>query len=194
LVAVDPFSLIPIFTVITQGLDTKRTIKLALSVFIITSIVLTFFSVFGNNFLLFMGISISAFQIVGGLFLLIISYEMVFEKRVKRKRDLASDIIDDKDLNDLAVFPISIPLIAGPSAITLSVLISKNFDYSFASFYQQIFPLILILFLTSLIIIFSNFFINFFNKTTMNVLQKVLGLILGALAIEYIIRGIRGVV
>ena len=194
MVAVDPFSLIPIFTVITQGLDTKRTIKLALSVFIITSIVLTFFSVFGNNFLLFMGISISAFQIVGGLFLLIISYEMVFEKRVKRKRDLASDIIDDKDLNDLAVFPISIPLIAGPSAITLSVLISKNFDYSFASFYQQIFPLILILFLTSLIIIFSNFFINFFNKTTMNVLQKVLGLILGALAIEYIIRGIRGVV
>ena len=77
----------------------------------------------------------------------------------------------------------------GPSAITLSVLISKDMNYSVINFYTQIFPLILTLFLTSLIIIFSNFFIKIFNKTIMNVLQKVFGLILGALAVEYIIKG-----
>ncbi len=136
-----------------------------------------------------MGISISSFQIIGGFFLLIISYEMVFEKRVKRKTTIANELIDEQDLNSLAVFPISIPLIAGPSAITLSVLISKDIDYTIVSFYTQIFPLILTLFLTSMIIIFSNFFMNFLNKTIMNVLQKIFGLILGALAVEYVIKG-----
>ena len=114
---------------------------------------------------------------------------MVFEKRVKRKKSLASELIDDQEINNLAVFPISIPLVAGPSAITLSVLISKNINFSLSSIYTQILPLILTLFITSLIIIFSNFFVKIFNKTVMNVLQKVFGLILGALAVEYIILG-----
>ena len=92
-------------------------------------------------------------------------------------------------MNNLAVFPISIPLVAGPSAITLSVLISKDIEYTIVSFYTQIFPLVLTLFLTSIIIIFSNFFMKLFNKTIMNVLQKLFGLILGALAVEYVIRG-----
>ena len=189
LVAIDPISLIPILTIITQGLNTKKTIKLATSVFFITSSVLILFSLYGYIFLSFMGISIGSFQIVGGLFLLIISYEMVFEKRVKRKKTLASELINEQDIENLAIFPISIPLVAGPSAITLSVLISRDLEYNLISVYTQIFPLILTLFITSLIIIFSNFFMNLFNKTVMNVFQKVFGLILGALAVEYIIKG-----
>ena len=188
-VAIDPISLIPILTIITRGLNTKRTIKLSGFVFLITCSVLIFFSLYGNSFLVFMGISISSFQIIGGFFLLIISYEMVFEKRVKRKTTIANELIDEHELNNLAVFPISIPLVAGPSAITLSVLISKDINFTMVSFYTQIFPLVLTLFLTSIIIIFSNFFMKLFNKTIMNVLQKLFGLILGALAVEYVIRG-----
>ena len=188
-VAIDPISLIPILTIITQSLNTKRTIKLSGFVFLITCSVLIFFSLYGNSFLVFMGISISSFQIIGGFFLLIISYEMVFEKRVKRKTTIANELIDEHELNNLAVFPISIPLVAGPSAITLSVLISKDINFTMVSFYTQIFPLVLTLFLTSIIIIFSNFFMKLFNKTIMNVLQKLFGLILGALAVEYVIRG-----
>ena len=188
-IAIDPISLIPILTIITQGLNTKKTIKLSGFVFLITCSVITFFSLYGNSFLVFMGISMSSFQIIGGFFLLIISYEMVFEKRVKRKTTIANELIDEQELNSLAVFPISIPLVAGPSAITLSVLISKDIDYTMVSFYTQIFPLILTLFVTSIIIIFSNFFMNFLSKTIMNVLQKLFGLILGALAVEYVIKG-----
>ena len=188
-IAIDPISLIPILTIITRGLNTKRIIKLSGFVFLITSSVLIFFSLYGNSFLVFMGISISSFQIIGGFFLLIISYEMVFEKRVKRKTTIANELIDEHELNNLAVFPISIPLVAGPSAITLSVLISKDINYTMVSFYTQIFPLVLTLFLTSIIIIFSNFFMKLLNKTIMNVLQKLFGLILGALAVEYVITG-----
>ena len=86
-VAIDPLSLIPLFVVLTTHLTIKKTVKLSLLVFIITSSVLTFFfSIYGNKFLLFMGISINSFQIIGGIFLLFISYEMVFEKRVKKKK------------------------------------------------------------------------------------------------------------
>jgi multiple antibiotic resistance protein len=193
-VAIDPLSLIPLFVVITSNIDSKQTLKLSLMVFLISSSVLTFFLLFGNVFLAFMGISINSFQIVGGIFLLFISYEMVFEKRMKRKKNLSEAILDDKNLNNIAVFPISIPLIVGPSALTLSVLISKNFNYTILDFYTQFLPMILILMLTSIMIIFSTYLLKVLNKTIIKILQKIFGIILGALSVEFIINGIKGVV
>jgi multiple antibiotic resistance protein len=192
-VAIDPLSLIPLFAVVTADLNSKKTLKLSLLVFIITSFVLTFFSIFGNKFLLFMGVSIYSFQIIGGIFLLFISYEMVFEKRVTRKKNAAKKILDINEIKNIAVFPVSIPLVAGPSAITLSVLISKNFNYSTLDFYQKIFPLIIILFLTSLIILFSNYILRLLNQTFIIILQKIFGLILGALSVEFITVGFKGI-
>ena len=190
--AIDPLSLIPLFAVVTADLNSKKTLKLSFLVFIITSFVLTFFSIFGNKFLLFMGVSIYSFQIIGGIFLLFISYEMVFEKRVSRKKMLQK-ILDINEIKNIAVFPVSIPLVAGPSAITLSVLISKNFNYSTLDFYQKIFPLIIILFLTSLIILFSNYILRLLNQTFIIILQKIFGLILGALSVEFITVGFKGI-
>ena len=191
IVAIDPISLIPIFTAITTTINLKETIKLSVVVFIITSSLLTFFCIYGNNFLLYMGVSLGSFQIVGGLFLLIISYEMVLEKRVKRKKNLTTNLSDHFSIDNIAVFPISIPLIAGPSAITLSVLISKNFDYTLQSFYLNVSPLILTLLATSIIIFLSKIIGNFFNLTILNIIQRIFGLILGALAIQFVINGIK---
>ena len=191
IVAIDPISLIPIFTAITTTINLKETIKLSVIVFIITSFLLTFFCIYGNNFLVYMGVSLGSFQIVGGLFLLIISYEMVLEKRVKRKKNLTTNLSDDFSIDSIAVFPISIPLIAGPSAITLSVLISKNFDYTLQSFYLNVSPLILTLLATSIIIFLSKVIGNFFNMTILNIIQRIFGLILGALAIQFVINGIK---
>ena len=192
--AIDPLSLIPLFVVITSNIDSKQTLKLSLMVFLISSSVLTFFLLFGNVFLAFMGISINSFQIVGGIFLLFISYEMVFEKRMKRKKNLSNEILDDKNLNNIAVFPISIPLIVGPSALTLSVLISKNFNYTMLDLYTQFLPMILVLMLTSIMIIFSTYLLKVLNETIIKILQKIFGIILGALSVEFIINGIKGVV
>ena len=178
IVAIDPISLIPVFTTITANLSIKK-------------VLLTFFCIYGNNFLYFMGISLGSFQIIGGLFLLIISFEMVLEKRVERKKNLTSNLMKDISVETIAVFPISIPLIAGPSAITFSVLISEKFDYSLVSFYTQIFPIILILLISSLIILLSKMIGNFFNMTILNIVQKIFGLILGALAIQFVINGIK---
>ena len=140
-----------------------------------------------------MGISIYSFQIIGGVFLLFISYEMVFEKRLTRKKNVAKKIIDENEVKNNAVFPVSIPLVAGPSAITLSVLISKDFNYSTLDFYQKIFPIIIILFITSLIILFSNYILRLLNQTLIIILQKIFGLILGALSVEFIAIGFKGI-
>ena len=191
IVAIDPISLIPIFTAITTTINLRETIKLSVIVFIITSFLITFFCIYGNNFLVYMGVSLGSFQIVGGLFLLIISYEMVLEKRVKRKKNLTTNLSDDFSIDSIAVFPISIPLIAGPSAITLSVPISKNFDYTLQSFYLNVSPLILTLLATSIIIFLSKIIGNFFNMTILNIIQRIFGLILGALAIQFVINGIK---
>ena len=139
-IAIDPLSLLPLFVVLTSKLKLKKILELSFLVFIITSSVLTFFSIFGNKFLMFMGVSINSFQIIGGIFLLFISFEMVFEKRIKRKKNMANEILDDNQIKNIATFPLSIPLVAGPSAITLSVLISEDLDYNFLEFYQKIFP------------------------------------------------------
>ena len=78
---------------------------------------------------IFMGISISSFQIIGGFFLLIISYEMVFEKRVKRKTTTANELIDEHELNNLAVFQFQFHWLLALQ-LSLSVLISKDIDYT----------------------------------------------------------------
>ena len=191
-IAIDPLSLLPLFVVLTSKLKLRKILELSFLVFIITSSVLTFFSIFGNKFLMFMGVSINSFQIIGGIFLLFISFEMVFEKRIKRKKNMANEILDDNQIKNIATFPLSIPLVAGPSAITLSVLISKDLDYNFLEFYQKILPIILVLLLTSLIIFFSNYIYKLLNETVIKILQKVFGLILGALSVEFISNGIKG--
>ena len=116
---------------------------------------------------------------------------MVLEKRLKRKKNLTDNLLEDNPIDGIAVFPLSIPLIAGPSAITLAVLISEKFDYTLKSFYFQISPMILTLFITSLIIYLSKIVGNFINMTILNIIQRIFGLILGALAIQYVINGLK---
>lgn len=192
-IAIDPLSLIPLFAVMTSSLDRKKLIKLSFLVFVISLSVLTFFLIFGNKFLIFMGVSIYSFQIIGGIFLLFISFEMVFEKRTNRKQSMSDEILDDNSIKSMAVFPISIPLIAGPSVITLSVLISENLSLSFNSFYTQFLPTLIILLITSMMILFSAYILKILSKTIITVIQKIFGIILGALSIEFIINGIKGV-
>ena len=193
-IAIDPISLIPLFVVLTSNIDSKKTLNLSVTVFVISSSVLTFFLFFGNVFLSFMGISLDSFQIIGGIFLLFISYEMVFEKRIKRKTNISEEIFDDRNLKNIAVFPLSIPLIVGPSALTLSVLISENIHFNVISFYTQVFPILLVLALTSVIFFFSTYILKIFNEMIIKILQKLFGIILGALSIEFITNGIKGVI
>ena len=188
-VAVDPITLIPIFASLSIKIPSNKIVKLSIKIFAVSLFLLIFFAIFGSNFLKLIGISISSFQIAGGIFLFVIAFEMLFEKRSKRKEQLIKKNINDDYLMSLAIFPISIPLIIGPSAITISILISENFKPIFFDIYTKIFPLIVVTICTVLIFITSKITANFLGKSVTLVLQKIFGIILGALAIEFIIDG-----
>ncbi|MBK93737.1 MAG: hypothetical protein CMP33_05890 [Rickettsiales bacterium] len=125
-IAIDPIALIPIFASLSTKIPKSKILKLGIIIFLTSVFVLTFFAIFGNKFLDIIGISLFSFQIAGGIFLFFIAFEMLFEKRSKRKEKLVNKNINDEYLISFAIFPVAIPLIVGPSAITLSILISEN--------------------------------------------------------------------
>jgi membrane protein, MarC family len=118
-IAIDPISLLPIFASFTQGLNRKDIITLCLRAGTTAFLILLTFWVFGRQILNLMGISIDSFKIAGGIFLLFIAYEMLFEKRQQRKKETAEKAMEDEALTSLATFPLAIPLIAGPRAICI---------------------------------------------------------------------------
>ena len=190
-VAIDPIALIPIFASLSSKVPTDRILKLGFVVFFISLFLLLFFVVFGNSLLEIVGISIASFQIAGGIFLFVISFEMLFEKRLKRKEKLVDKKINDEYLIAFIIFPITIPLIIDPSAITLSILISENFFFDFLNLYTKILPIFVVITITVFIFITSKITSSFLGKFPVLILQKIFGIILGSLAVEFIINGIK---
>ena len=190
-VAIDPIALIPIFASLSSKIPIDKILKLGSIMFLISLFLLIFFVVFGNALLDIIGISIASFQIAGGIFLFIIAFEMLFEKRSKRKEKLVDKKINEDFLIAFIIFPITIPLIIGPSAITLSILISENFSFNFLNLYTKVLPIFVVITFTVLIFITSKITASFLGKFPVLILQKIFGIILGSLAIEFVLSGIR---
>ena len=190
-IAIDPIALIPIFATLSTKIPKSKIIKLGIIIFLTSVFVLTFFAIFGNKFLDIIGISLPSFQIAGGIFLFFIAFEMLFEKRSKRKEKLVDKNINDEYLISFAIFPVAIPLIVGPSAITLSILISENLVISFVDIYTKILPIIIVLLFTVFIFFTSKFTALFLGRSATLILQKIFGIILGALAVEFIMNGFK---
>ena len=190
-VAIDPISLLPIFATFTQGLSKKDVQKLCVRSSITALIILSSFWIFGSYILQLMGISIHSFKIIGGLFLIIISYQMVFEQRQQRRVDTAEKAMDDEALSSLATFPLAIPLIAGPGAITIAMLLSEKVDGTFQSQIAGFSPIVLVIILTTLSLWLSAKVAKALPFSVLGVLQRTFGLLLGALAIEFVIEGIK---
>ena len=188
-VAIDPIALIPIFASLSEKIPTTKVFKVGIIIFFVSLFLIIFFAMFGHIFLELIGISLASFQIAGGIFLFVIAFEMLFEKRSKRKEKMVNEKISDDYLISFAIFPLSVPLIVGPSAITLSILISENIEINFFDFFTKIFPLIIIILFTALVFVTSKITANILGKSVILVLQKIFGIILGALAVEFIVSG-----
>ena len=149
-IAIDPVSLLPIFASFTQGLNRKDLMTLCLRTGLTAFMILLIFWVFGSQILNLMGISINSFKIAGGMFLLFIAYEMLFEKRQQRRKETAEKAMDDEALTSLATFPLAIPLIAGPGAITIAMLLSEKSTQSISFQLIGFSPVFIIILLTVL--------------------------------------------
>ena len=189
-IAIDPISLIPIFAGLTSGLTKQQVKSIYIRATIVSLIVLSSFWLFGNAILDAMNISMDSFRIIGGLFLIVIAFQMVFEQRQSRRQNTADTAIDDETIKSIAIFPLSIPLIAGPGAMATCLLLTKDSYDSLAEAFVFYLPIPLIVFLAFIAMWLSSKLASKIGPTILTVLQKIFGLLLGALAIEFVIDGI----
>jgi multiple antibiotic resistance protein len=189
-VAVDPISLVPIFAGLTSRLDKKQIKSIYIRASTVSLIVLSIFWLFGNGILDAMNISMDSFKIIGGLFLIVIAFQMVFEQRQSRRQSTADTAVDDETINSIAIFPLSIPLIAGPGAMATSLLISKESYVSAIDATVSYLPILIVVLIATISMWLSAKLSSRLGPTVITVAQKIFGLLLGALAIEFVIDGI----
>ena len=190
-VAIDPISLLPIFASFTQGLNKKDLITLCLRSSLTAFGILLVFWLFGSALLQIMGININSFRIVGGMFVMVIAYQMVFDQRQKRREETVEEAMDDEELSSLATFPLAIPLIAGPGAITLAMLLSEKSGSSIEFQIIGFSPIVIVLVLTAISMWASGKIAKRLPVSVLGALPRTFGLLLGALAIEFVIEGLR---
>ncbi|MBL4666116.1 MAG: MarC family protein [Sneathiella sp.] len=194
-VIVDPLGLLPIFISLTKGSTVSHQRRMAIKGTLIGGAMLLFFALLGDRFLALLGVGLPSFRIAGGAMLFLMALEMVFDKRTQRRESRAEDMKDevegDTGFDDISVFPLSIPLISGPGAIaSIMLLMSANRD----NIIHQ--ATILIVLGAVLLIVLILFFLaprleKIMGPTFTQIVSRVLGVILGALAVQYIIDGIK---
>jgi multiple antibiotic resistance protein len=192
LVVVDPVGLAPTFIGITEGMSAKLRHQVALRAAVIAGLILIGSALIGNWLLDRLAISLSAFRIAGGLLLFSIATEMVFGVRMRREGEAAEQAIEERAHN-IAAFPLAIPLMAGPGAITATVLLAGRADGNL---------LLLAILLAVVVAVAASCLAAFllavrigrFLGVTGNiVLSRLLGVLLAALAVQYVVDGIRAI-
>lgn len=186
---IDPPGLVPLFIALTQGLTPARKRIIALRATLVAGTLLALFLFLGEAVLGFVGISISAFRIAGGVLLFLTALDMLFERRQERRGRTAEGEAADDD-HDPSVFPLALPLITGPGAITTVILFSGQAHG--AADYAAIGAVVLAnLALVLLAFLAAPFIERILGATGINVITRVLGMLLAALAVQFILDGFR---
>jgi multiple antibiotic resistance protein len=186
-VVIDPIGLTPIFIALTAGMTDAQRRAIAIRATVIAAVLLFLFAFLGEQVLGFIGISMPAFRIAGGILLFLTALDMLFERRTKRREDKAE--VDD--LPDPSVFPIAIPLIAGPGAIASIILLVGQADdpVGMASVLGVMVAVLIIVFL---LFLSAPVIERALGKTGIVVVTRLLGMLLAALSVQFVLDGIRG--
>ena len=188
-VIIDPIGLAPIFMAVTTGLSQAEQRTVAIRASVTATLILVAFALGGAQVLAFLGISIPAFRIAGGLLMFWIAFEMVFEKRQERKVQSAEKAIID--IHGMAVFPLAIPLISGPGAISATVVIASQAPSLLA--YLALFVIILaIMAMTLAAFLAARPIDRALGPTGRAVITRLFGVLLAALSVQIVADGARG--
>jgi multiple antibiotic resistance protein len=190
LVTLDPPALAPMFVSLTRGMNAHERKRVAMRAAIIAFCILAFFGFGGEVLLRLLGVSIPAFRISGGLLLFWIAFEMVFERRNERKQHTADTAITEDHIRNVAAFPLAIPLMAGPGAITATILLAGRADGN--PIYLGFLMALIALGVTSCFMVFmaAERVSRMLGVTGNIVLSRLLGVILAGLAVQFIIDGV----
>ena len=184
-VVIDPIGNTPIFMSITQSQNGREKYQTAIEGVIIATIVLILFAIIGQFLLSYLNISLESFRIAGGIILFLISIEMLFNKRQERKEQIAYQTKDK-----ISVFPLAIPILAGPAAITSVIVIATKYQGSILLQSISLLGLVVVMIITLSLFVLLAKSDKFLNKNITNIISRVIAIILAALSVQYIIDGL----
>jgi multiple antibiotic resistance protein len=187
-VVVEPISLVPLFAAITAGDSEASRRRMALKAVIISGIVLLLFAIGGAWFLRMMGISIDAFRIAGGIMLFLIALEMVFA-RESGTRTTSEELDENRKRADVAVFPLAFPFIAGPGALAIVLLTFGAARDDLLLSLGLFGVVVLVLAITYVLMRLTPLVMRVMGVTGANVVNRLSGVVLAALAVQFIADG-----
>ncbi|MEE4539749.1 MAG: MarC family protein [Erythrobacter sp.] len=190
-VVIDPPGCAPIYAGLTKQAPRADARRMALRAVAIAAIILLVFAFFGEALLGALHIELDSFRIAGGLMLFFIAFEMVFEKRTQRRTERADKISADPEIEDVSVFPMAMPMLAGPGAIA-AIMLLMNEASNPAETIEVFAALALVLALTAAALVAAGPLIRLLGDKVEAVITRLLGVLLAALAAQYVIDGLRG--
>ena len=189
-VVIDPPGCAPIYAGLTKSATSAQARNMALRATAIAAVILTIFAFFGEDLLRALHIQLDSFRIAGGLMLFFIAFEMVFEKRTQRRTERAEKI-SASEVEDVSVFPMAMPMLAGPGAIAAIMLLMNEAD-GMAETLEVFAALAAVLLITAAALVAAGPLIRLLGDKVEAVITRLLGVLLAALAAQYVIDGLRG--
>ena len=190
-VAIDTIGNIPFFLSLTEEAKIKKRNEIAIKSIIIAFFIMITFAYAGRYLLDAIGVSLDSLKIAGGIILMILAIDILFEKRKTRREKRVEEALDEKNFDDIIVFPIAIPFIAGPAALTTIILLIGNYTINTEFQIPVILALIAALVVSLILMIGANFIVKFLPKQILHATARVMAFILAALATQFIIDGIK---
>ncbi|NDW52051.1 MarC family protein [Aliiroseovarius sp. PrR006] len=186
-VVMDPIGISPLFMALTQGMSAAKRRAVAIRACIIAGVLLTLFAFLGESVLGFLGISMPAFRIAGGILLLLTALDMLFERRTQRRKDQSEETESD---DDPSVFPLAMPLIAGPGSIATVILLAGQGD-GLAGVGLALVVMSLVLVIAFVLFNAAPLLERLLRETGIKVVTRLLGMLLAALAVQFVLEGLR---
>ena len=190
-VAIDTIGNVPFFLSLTEDIKIKERNQIALKSTIIAFFILITFAYGGRYLLEAIGVSLDSLKIAGGVILMFLAIDILFEKRKRRREKRVEEALDEKSIEEIAVFPIAIPFIAGPSALTTIILLVGNYK-NFPEFQMSVIAALIAALVVGLILMVgASYIIKFVPKQILHATARVMAFILAALATQFIVDGIK---
>jgi multiple antibiotic resistance protein len=189
-VVIDPPGCAPIYAGLTAGAPRTHVRAMAVRAVVVASAILLVFALFGEALLHALGIGLDAFRIAGGIMLFLIALEMVFERRTQRREDRAREIMDTPEVEDVSVFPMAMPMIAGPGSIA-SVMLLMGRTQGLSQSAVVLGAMATILALTLAALLAAGPIMRVLGAKIEAVITRLLGVLLAALAAQFVIDGIK---
>jgi len=190
-ITIDTIGNLPFFISLTEGADIKKKNQIAIKSVIIAFFITILFAYLGKYLLDAIGVSLDSLKIAGGIILMFIAIDILFEKRKIRREKKVEAALDEKNFDEIIVFPMAIPFIAGPSTLATIILLMGNYSDSIESQMIVIFALIVALIVSLFLMIGTNFSTKYIPPQILHATSRVFAFILAALATQFIIDGIK---